>query len=294
MTGIRAAGVFVALAAVLLAASAFVVDQREQALVLQFGKPKRVIRDPGLYFKLPWPVQTVVRYDRRLLESDAAPNEVITKDKKTLLVDHFTRWRIVDPLKVYQVARTQAAVAARMEDVVRGKVREVLGQHTLHEIVTGGEHGRLRAALMRRIAKSADAEVRKLGVEIVDVRIKRADLPPENLDAVFRRMKAERMRIARQYRSEGEEAAREIRARAEKERKTILAEAYRKAQLIKGEADAEAARIYASAYGKDPEFFAFLRELELLKRSVHEGDVLVITPRSEVFRLFARAFAKER
>ena len=287
-------GVLLALGAFLLAASAFIVDQREQALVLQFGKPKRVIQEPGLYFKLPWPIQTVARYDRRLLESDAPPNEVITKDKKTLLVDHFTRWRIVDPLKVYQVARTQQAVAARMEDVVRGKVREVLGQHTLHEIVTGGEHGRLRAALMRRIAKSADAEVRRLGLAIVDVRIKRADLPPENLDAVFRRMKAERMRIARQYRSEGEEAAREIRARAEKERKTILAEAYRKAQIIKGEADAEAARIYAAAYNKDRRFYAFLRSLEALKRSVKEGDTLVITPRSELFRLFEQAFPATR
>ncbi len=294
MTSMRIPALLLALAALLAAASAFIVDQREQALVLQFGKPKRVIRDPGLYFKLPWPVQTVVRYDRRLLESDAAPNEVITKDKKTLLVDHFTRWRIVDPLLAYQVARTQEAVAARMEDVVRGKVREVLGQHTLHEIVTGGEHGKLRAALMRRIAKSADAEVRRLGLSIVDVRIKRADLPPENLDAVFRRMKAERMRIARQYRSEGEEAAREIRARAEKERKTILARAYRKAQVIKGKADAEAARIYAAAYGKDRAFYTFLRELETLRHSVHEGDTLVVTPRSEVFRLFERAFPRSR
>jgi len=284
----------IALVAIVVAASAFVIDQREQGLVLQFGNPKRVVKEPGLHFKLPWPIQTVARFDRRILESDAPPNEVITKDKKTILVDHFTRWRIIDPLKVYQVARTQQRVAERMEDVVRSKVREVLGQHTFHEIVSGGKEADLRAKLMRRIAESADREVRALGVQIIDVRIKRADLPPENLDAVFRRMKAERMRIAKEYRSEGEEAAKEIRAQADKERKAILAEAYHKAEIIRGQADAEAAMIYARAYRKDPEFYAFVRSLEAYRRAIGPEDVLVIAPGSEFFRFFEQAFPRKR
>ncbi len=279
--------------AALAAASMFVVDQREQALVLQFGQPKRVITEPGLYWKLPWPVQTVVRFDRRILESDAPPNEVITKDKKTLMIDHFTRWRIIDPLKVYQVARTPQGAAARMEDIVRGKVREVLGKHLMHEIVTGGENGTLRAEMMRSITKQANAEAKaRLGIEVVDVRIKRADLPPENLEAVFRRMKAERMRIAKEYRARGEEAAREIRARADKERKEILAKAYEEAEKIRGQADAEAAAIYARAHKKAPEFYAFVRSLEAYRKSVRDDDVIVISPESAFFHFFEKIKAR--
>ncbi len=276
-----------AAAIVLLNMSAFVVDQREMALVLQFGKPQRVIQQAGLHFKLPW--QSVTHFDRRLLVQDAPPNEVITKDKKTILVDAYTRWRIVDPLKVYQVARTENGVAARMEDVIRSKIRDVLGRHTLMEIVSGGGDATLRAKLMHDITRMADANVRNLGIDVVDVRIKRADLPPENSDAVFERMKAERQRIARQYRSEGEEAAREIRAQADKERKILVADAYKQSEIIRGKADAKAARIYARAYGQDPEFYAFTRSLQAYRDSVRPGDRLVITPDSEFFRFFEHA-----
>ncbi len=288
MNGKQNIGLIVlALAVGLVASSAFIVDQREQALVLQFGNPKRVVQEAGLHFKWPW--QSVKRFDRRLLERDAPPNEVITKDKKSILVDNYTRWRIVDPLKVFQVARTQEGVAARMEDIVRSKVREVLGQHTLHEIVSGGEEANLRQKLMRSIRDRADAEARALGVEVEDVRIKRADLPPENSEAVFRRMKAERQRIAKEYRSEGEEAAKEIRAEAEKQRKSLLAGAYRKSEVIRGHADAEAANIYAKAYRKDPKFYAFVRSLEAYRTSVAEGTRLVISPDSEFFRFFQQS-----
>jgi len=271
----------------LAGSSAFVVDQREQALVLQFGNPKDVVDTPGLHFKWPW--QNVRRFDMRLLESDALPNEVITKDKKSILVDNYTRWKIIDPLKVFQVARDERGVASRMDDVVRGKVREVLGQHTLHEIVSGGEQERLRTELMISIRKRADEAVRDLGISIVDVRIKRADLPQENSDAVFQRMKAERSRIAKEYRSEGEEAAKEIRAEAEKTRKLLLAEAYKKAEIIRGRADAAAARIYAKAYEKDPKFYAFVRSLEAYRSSIGEGTRLVISPDSEFFRFFEQS-----
>ena len=281
--------ILLALIVGLINMSAFVVDQRKQALVLQFGKPKEMVTKAGLHWKWPW--QSVKLFDRRLLEADALPNEVITKDKKSILVDNYTRWRIVDPLKVYQVARNQAGVAARMEDVVRGKVREVLGQHTLHEIVSGGKSN-LRQRLMTMIRDRADAGVRSMGIRIVDVRIKRADLPVENSDAVFRRMKAERQRIAKEYRSEGEEAAREIRAQATKDRKIILARAYRKAETIRGKADAEAAAIYSAAHRRDPGFYAFLRSLDAYVASIGKGTRLVITPDSEFFRFFNESAPK--
>jgi len=278
--------VLVAVAAV-MTMSAYVVDQREQALVLQFGNPKAVVQEAGLHFKLPW--QNVTTFDQRLLESDAAPNEVITKDKKSIMVDNYTRWRITDPLKVYQVARTQTGVVARMDDVVRGKVREVLGQHTLHEIVSGGEQATLRIALMKSIRDRADKSVKDYGITVVDVRIKRADLPAENSEAVFQRMKAERNRIAKEYRSEGEEAAKEIRATAEKTQKTLLAEAYKKSEILRGKADAETTAIYAKAYNKDPKFYAFTRSLEAYRKSIDANTKLVISPSSEFFNFFEQS-----
>ena len=277
------------IAGALLVASmcAFVVDQRQQALVLQFGNPKVVITDPGLHFKYPW--ESVSFFDKRLLVQDAPPNEVITEDKKSILVDAYTRWRIIDPLKVYQSAGTEIGVAARMEDMVRGKIREVLGQHTLAEIVTGGKNGTLRTKLMQTIREKADGNARDLGVEVEDVRIKRTDLPRENSEAVFQRMKAERNRIAKQYRSEGAEAAKEIRAQADKERTVLLADANKQAQIIHGKADAIATKIYAAAHNRDPEFYAFLRSLEAYKASIGPGTTLVISPDSEFFHYFTQS-----
>jgi len=269
--------------------SAFVVDQRKQALVLQFGNPKEVFTDAGLHWKWPW--QSVTQFDNRLLESDSPPNEVITKDKKSILVDNYARWRISNPLKVFQVARTQVGVASRMEDVIRGKVREVLGQHTLHQIVSGGDHN-LRQQLMLTIRDRADAGVKNMGITIVDVRIKRADLPPENSNAVFQRMKAERQRIAKEYRSEGEEAAREIRAKADKDRKTIVADAYKNSEIIRGKADAKVTKIYAAAHTQAPSFYAFLRSLEAYSASITEGTRLIISPESEFFSFFNHAKGK--
>ena len=272
------------LAGFLASMCAYTVDQRQQAMVLQFGNPKRVVKAPGLHFKLPW--ESVTRFDRRLLVQDAPPNEVITKDKKTILVDAYTRWRIVDPLKVYQVARNKNGVASRMEDVIRSKIRNVLGRHTLLEIVSGGENATLRAKLMRTITSKADSNVRNMGIRIMDVRIKRADLPPENSNAVFKRMKAERQRIAKQYRSQGEEAAKEIRAEADKKRRILLADAYKQSEIIRGKADAKIARIYAQAYNKDPRFYAFTRSLQAYRDSIGKGTKMVISPGSEFFRFF--------
>ncbi len=280
-------GIIIAAIVVLIGMSAFSVDERKQALVLQFGQAKDVQEGAGLHFKLPW--QTVEFFDKRLLVSDALPNEVITKDKKTIQVDNYTRWEIINPLLVFQVARTQSGVAARMQDVVRGKVREVLGQHTLNEIVSGGKDENLRRELMISIRDRADKDVRSLGIRVVDVRIKRADLPTANSEKVFDRMKAERQRIAKEYRSEGEEAAKEIRATAEKERKVLLAEAYKASQTIRGHADAQATKVYAKAYQRDPKFYAFSRSLEAYKKSIGEGSRLVISPTSEFFNFFEQS-----
>ena len=282
--------IILAVVALVASMSAFVVDQREQALVLQFGKPISVIKQAGLHFKWPW--QSVSDYDRRLLISDAVPNEMITMDQKPILVDNYTRWRIIDPLRVYQVAGTQREVEARMQDVIRSKVREVLGQNTLTQIVTGGKEGRMRSALMRTITEQANANVKDLGIEIIDVRIKRVDLPKENLDAVFKRMQAERERIAMQYRSEGQEAAKEIRAQADKQRKVILSDAYEKAQIIRGQADAKTTLIYAKAHRKDPQFYAFMRSLKAYRDSIGPGTRLVITPDSEFFKFFEHSGIK--
>lgn len=279
--------------------STFIVNQREQALVLQFGKPQRVVQQPGLHFRLPW--QSVTYFDKRLLLQDAPPNEIITKDKKTLLVDSYTRWSIADPLKVYQVAANEQGVASRMADIVRSKMRDVLGQHTLAEIVTGvpepgskdvGNKNDLRAEMMQTIQKEADHDAQDLGIHVRDVRIKLTDLPKENSAAVFHRMKAERQRIAKEYRSQGEEAAKEIRAQADKTRKVVLAEAYKQAEIIRGKADAETTRIYAKAYSQDPQFYAFMRSLQAYRASIKEGSTLVLSPDSEFFHFFEHSSGK--
>lgn len=267
---------------------AFIVDQRDQVLVMQFGN---IIGEPiteaGLHWKMPW--HNTVIFDKRLLSSDDQPNEVITKDKKKIIVDSFTRWKIANPLLVFQVAKTRNRVESRMQDLVSAKVREVLGQHTLHEIVSGGEGGDKRASLMVSIRDLADAEAASLGIKIIDVRIKRADLPVENSESVFRRMKTERQRIAKQYRSEGEEAAKEIRAKADKGSKFLLADAYKESEILRGNADAKATKIYASSHEKDPEFYAFTRSLEAYKRSMATQSRVVLSPNSEFFKFFGKS-----
>jgi len=282
-TGLIFAALFI-----LVSRSAFIVDQRDQVLVMQFGNITGApITQAGLHWKLPW--QNTVVFDKRLLSGDDLPNEVITKDKKKIIVDSYTRWKILDPLKVFQVAKTRERVESRMQDVVGAKVREVLGQHTLHEIVTGGDEGDKRTELMVMIRDLSDAEVASLGVKVIDVRIKRTDLPAENSESVFQRMKAERQRIAKQYRSEGEEAAKEIRATADKESKFLLADAYKQSEIIKGNADAKATKIYASSYEKDPQFYAFTRSLEAYKKSMATQSRLVLSPKSEFFQFFEQS-----
>jgi membrane protease subunit HflC len=276
--------ILLAAALIVIGGTVFTVDQTQSAVVLQLGKPVIVHETPGLKFKIPF-AQQVTFFDNRLLDYDAAPEEIVSKDKKTLVVDNFAKWRIVDPLKFYQALRSERQAQSRLDDIIFAEVRVSLGTHTLIEIVN-----ELRSELMTSItARCNETAMRDYGIEIRDVRIKRADLPPENERAVYARMTAEREREAKRYRSEGEEEAQKIRATAEKERTIILAEAYRQSEELRGNGDAEATAIYAAAYGRDEEFYRFTRSLEAYRRSIKAGTTLVLTPDSEFLKYLRRS-----
>ena len=223
-------------------------------------------------------------FDRRLLQYDAAPSEAITQDKKNLIIDNYSRWRIVDPLMFYQSVRTEGRAQSRLDDIIYSNIRQELGRYTLTQIVSVE-----RSPIMGRVTDLSNQQAAEYGIEIVDVRIKRADLPEENEKAVFGRMKAERQRQAKQYRSEGEEEAQRIRADAEREKTIILADAYRQAQILSGEGDAEAARIYAHAYNQDQTFFSLVRSLESYQKSLKENTTILLDPNSEFFRYLKKS-----
>jgi len=256
----------------------FTVDEREQAIIVQLGKHVRTIQKPGLYFKLPL-VQNVLRFEDRILEYDASAAKIITADKKHLMVDNYARWKIIDPLKFYETVRNEFGAQARLDDIVFSEIREELARHTLTEVVSVR-----REMLMDKVAEQCDQKAREYGIQIIDVRIKRADLPKEVTHSVYARMKAERNRIAKKYRSEGEEEAVKIRAKADRERTILLAESYRKAEILRGAGDAQAIKIYARAFGKDPEFYSFLRTLEVYRKSLAEGTTIILSSDSELFR----------
>lgn len=259
--------------------SIFVIDETESAIVTQFGEFKRAITKPGLYFKTPF-IQHVDRMDRRILSSDAPPAEYLTLDKKRLVADPVTRWRIVDPLKFFTTVHDTAGARARLDDVVLSEMRREIASHNFGDIV-----GKARDPLMAAVATRAGAKSKaEFGIEIIDVRIKRADLPREVQESVFARMRAERDRIAKQYRSEGEEEAAKIRAQTDKDKTIILAKAYEVSQKLRGEGDAESASIYAAAYGKDPEFYAFIRSLSAYEQAVTTESTLVLSTGSDLFR----------
>ncbi|MGK7346666.1 MAG: protease modulator HflC [Candidatus Nitrospinota bacterium M3_3B_026] len=265
----------VALAALyVLIDSAFIIYQNEQAVVVEFGKFVRTIHEPGLSFKKPF-IQNVVKYDNRLLAHDVEPTEIITKDKRTLVIDNFAKWRITDPEQFYKRVKTLAVARARLRDIIYSELRLDFGGHDLEEIVT--TH---RADLMREVTERSSEKALNLnmGVEIIDVRIKRADLHPDNQPNVFNRMRAERKRIANKFRSEGKEEAQKIRAKTDKEKVIILAEARKKAQEIHGEGDAKAIKITAESFGRDPEFYAFMRSLEAYEQSILEKDRIILSP----------------
>ncbi|NOY45546.1 MAG: protease modulator HflC [Deltaproteobacteria bacterium] len=278
---LRILGILFALGALAWGTVLFTVDQTEVAIVLRLGKPVGGPRSPGLHVRIPL-VESVVVYDARQLEYDAEAREVISKDKKNLKVDNYARWQIVDPLKFYQTVRDERGAQSRLDDIIYSQVREQLGKYTLLEIVA-----EKRSEIMAEVTERTREAAAEFGIAVVDVRIKRADLPPANEKAVYARMQAERKRQAHRYRAEGEEAAREVRSQADKEKAILLAEAYRKAQEIRGEGDAEATRIFAEAFGQDPEFYDFMRSLEIYREGIKKGDVLLLSPTSQLFRYLA-------
>ena len=256
----------------------FIVNQTQQALVIQLGHPLDKVYGPGLHAKLPF-VQNVVYFEARILDYDARPAEALTSDLKTIVLDNYARWKIEDPLRFYRTMRTEANAQARLDAVIYSQIRAHIGRHTLTEVVADE-----RNSIMESVTEKASQQMKEFGISIVDVRIKRTDLPAENQRAIFDRMRAERERQATQYRSEGSEEATKIRSAAEKERALILAEAGKQAQVLRGEGDAEAARIYAEAFSRSPEFFSFQRGLEALRKSLGENTRMVLTPDSPLLQ----------
>lgn len=256
----------------------FTVPVWMQAVVLQLGEPVRTVREPGLYMKIPL-IQTVLYFDRRLLEYDASPKELLTRDKQQLVVDNYTRWKIIDPLKYYQAVRDEAGAQSRLDDIIYSNLRENFGRQTLLEILSTK-----REELMTDITRKSDKATRDYGIEVVDVRVKRADLPEKNEQNVFGRMRTERERLAKKYRAEGDEEARKITSGAEKDVRVLVAEAQRDAEIARGQGDAEAVRIYAEAYGRDPEFFALSRTLDAYRRALPNSTSLVLSPDSAFLR----------
>lgn len=254
----------------------FIVSENEQAVVTQFGRFIQKVQEPGFYVKTPF-IQSIVYYDNRLLDHDVQPTEVVTKDKRTLVIDNFAKWRIIDPEQFYKRAKTEAVAKDRLRDIIYSELRLDFGAHNLDEIVSTQ-----RSSLMNQVTRRANIKLQelKMGVEIVDIRIKRADLPPENQLAVFNRMREERKRIARQFRAEGKEEAQKIRATTDKEKVIILAEAYRKEQQIRGEGDAKSIKITAAAFGQDEEFYGFIRSLEAYRKSLTNNGSMILTPDS--------------
>ena len=276
----------VIIAIIILFNALFIVRQTQQTLILQFGDPIRIIQKPGLNIKIPL-IQTAIYYDVRILEFDAEVEEVILSDQKRLLVDAFIRYKIVDPLKFYQAVGNENGFKARVTGLLSGSLRRVMGGDPL-EVVLSQD----RSSLMEKIQEGINLEAVNFGVSIVDVRIKRADLPKANSEAIFGRMRAEREKEARQFRAEGAEESQKIKAKAEKNKVIIVAEAKKKSQIIKGLGDEEAVRIYANAFNKDKEFFAFYRSMEAYKQAFLEGEddpTLILSPDSDFFKYFNKS-----
>jgi membrane protease subunit HflC len=257
--------------------SLYTIDETEQAIILEFGKPMgETVSSAGLHFKLPW--RSVIKFENRILEYDVEPQAIITKDKKKLEVDNYARWRIADPLLFYRSVRTLNGALSRIDPIVYSELRVELGKHELSEIVD-----KRRVKIMETVSDKTEEKLAEYGIDIIDVRIKRADLSKENERAVFDRMRAERQRKAKQYRSEGEEEALMIRAETDKEKTIILANAYKESQILKGEGDAKAVEIYADAFKSDPKFYEFIRTLEAYEKVVDKKSTLILSTDSDLF-----------
>ncbi|MFL2920732.1 MAG: protease modulator HflC [Thalassobaculaceae bacterium] len=278
---IVAGGVVLVILGVIASSSLFIVEQTQQAIVLFFGKPQKTIQDPGLYFKIPFG-EEVVYYDKRVLDLDPPKERMILADQKRLDVDSYARYRIIDPLLFYQTTRRVTEVPGKLSPIINSSLRRVLGNETLLEILSGK-----RATIMVDIQKAVNDAVMRFGMEIVEVRVRRADYPDETRSNIENRMKSEREREAKEFRARGFEMAEGIRADAGKQKIVILAEAQKKAETLRGEGDGLAIKIYADAFGQDPEFFAFYRSMQAYKKSMDSQDTtMVLSPNSDFFRFF--------
>lgn len=274
-------GVLIGLVLVVLFAgsqAAFTIDEKEQAIVTQMGEYIQTLDKPGLNFKVPF-IQTVHRMEKRVLVSDAPPAEYLTMDKMKLVVDSYTRWKIADPFLFYKTVRTEAGARLRLDGIVASQLRTEFAANNLWDII-----GPEREPIMVSVVRDTNEVVREFGMEVLDVRIKRADLPVEVQASVFDRMMAERMKVSMMYRAEGEEEARRVRAEADREATVILAEAYKESKMLRGAGDANATVIYAAAFGQDPEFYSFVRTLDAYEKFLADGTTLVLSSDSELFK----------
>jgi membrane protease subunit HflC len=262
----------------------FTVGEWEQAIVTQFGKFKRAIREPGLHWKTPF-IEDVTMYEKRILSSDAQPRDYLTLDKKRVVVDHVTRWKIADPLKFFKTAYDESRGRFLLDDIVFSELRQELASRNFGEIISAEREAAMEEVAKRAAKKATD----EYGITVVDVRVKRADLPPEVQQSVFERMRAERERIAKRYRSEGAEESAKIRAITDREKTIILAEAYRTSQKLRGEGDGEATAIYAESYGQDPDFYGFARSLEAYEKFLPENSTAILSEDSRLFRHLSSA-----
>jgi len=266
----------------------YTVNEAEQAIITQFGRYVRTVKEAGLHARTPF-VQKVHRFDKRVLSTDAPPGEYLTLDKKRLIVDYISHWKIDDPLAFFKSVLTEFGAKSRIEDIVFSEMRVELASFNFEDIIAVK-----REPIMNAVADQARKRLRDFGIELIDVRIKRADLPKEVQESVFARMVAERDRISKRYRSEGEEEAAKIRAQADKEREIILAEAYARSQKLSGEGDAKAAAIYSEAFDKDPGFYRFQRTLEAYKNAVTPDTLFVIPSNSDFFKYFNTGFSPDK
>ena len=260
--------------------SIFIVDETEQVVILQLGKPVKTVTKPGLNFKLPFPIQEKITFDDRLLEYDSPPEEILSKDKKSLIVDNYVRWKIVDPLQFLKTVQAIPTAKSRMDDIVYSELRRELGTHDMVEIITEN-----REEIMDVITEESNSATLDYGISVVDVRIRRVDLPAENEASIYARMEAERKRQANKFRSEGEEEAQKIRAATDRDKTIILADAYKEAERIRGEGDAKAVQVYARSYSSDPKFYEFVRTLDTYKKVVDDKTTLVLPSDSKLFKL---------
>ena len=284
MRGVKLIIPAIVLIAVVVAQSLFIVQEISQAIVLQFGDPKKIVTKAGLNFKLPF-IQNVVYLDKRILNLDNDPEEVIAADQKRLIVDAFARFKIVDPLKFYISVGNERVARSRLSTIINSRIRGVLGTQELATLLSTD-----RARQMQLIQSQVNEEAKNFGIEIVDVRIKRADLPPANSDAIYKRMQTEREREAKEFRAQGAEIAQKIRSTADKDVTVILAEANKKSEIMKGEGDGERNKIFANAFGRDPQFFAFYRAMQAYEKALIGGETsLVLSPDSDFFKFFGKS-----